>query len=693
MILFSEFSLLFISKSFFEGYLDKMCKLLSDAVLDNHLARILISNLRVIEVVTKNGIVLSAIRMTTSRIVHDIYVDHFDGIVNAGNYELASGFLIDDTEKAIPFQFWLLSSIWCLLKQINVVVALSKSLILLGFLNHCFLLTIPSIEAKFLAIVIYQTISANEHFGRALFPWEGVRELSICGKFLEKLNTVKSFKNVEYLSFFYYHNTIDFLSKFMERNSSEKENIPPSEETSPGGDGKYYKRKFHSDPSRCRPNMRSERIKEENRDRKEDNSGRKRRSDRIDSGNLVGKKITRDDNYYGERSFRSKPSCHNSDECLGKNEKKKWDYNENKNSRRRRESSSTVYSESPVRERLFPRIDSYYQEILFCSKSSRHSSDKDYNENKTSRRRRGFGAIDYESPVRKGSSTRDDNYYGKRSFYSKSSHRKSDKCLGKNEKKNRDYDENKTSRGNGFGTIDFENPVKKGSSTKKNNYYGKKLPRSDSSFHKSDKCLKRDEEKNENHKEDTRDDCGQSYKDITGEERPFGNNDFDSSVKEKGISEHDELHRNNKDTKNDGNCQYKDESPVERRSFTQDENYDKERPPHSHQLPSNSDKHKNYEEKDTRNDCCQQSGDEFGKEKHSDDNNSNSPVGKIISLQSIETSIEKASEESRDEDHSISILPKPATSSPQKEKTIVLSPKGIEYSTSNGSKNKKTTIQ
>uniref|UniRef100_A0A0K0EMT0 NTF2 domain-containing protein n=1 Tax=Strongyloides stercoralis TaxID=6248 RepID=A0A0K0EMT0_STRER len=43
--------------------------------------------------------------MTTSRIVHDIYVDYFDRIVNAGNYELASGFLIDDTEKAIPFQF------------------------------------------------------------------------------------------------------------------------------------------------------------------------------------------------------------------------------------------------------------------------------------------------------------------------------------------------------------------------------------------------------------------------------------------------------------------------------------------------------------------------------------------------------------------------------------------------------------
>uniref|UniRef100_A0AAF5DQA3 Uncharacterized protein n=1 Tax=Strongyloides stercoralis TaxID=6248 RepID=A0AAF5DQA3_STRER len=138
---------------------------------------------------------------------------------------------------------------------------------------------------------------------------------------------------------------------------------------------------------------------------------------------------------------------------------------------------------------------------------------------------------------------------------------------------------------------------------------------------------------------------------------------------------------------------YKDESPVERRFFTQDGNYDKERPPHSHQLPHNSDKHKNYEEKDTRNDCCQQSGDEVGKEKHSDDNNFNSPVGKIIPLQSIETFIEKASEESRDEDHSISILPKPATSSPQKEKTIVLSPKGIEYSTSNGSKNKKTTIQ
>uniref|UniRef100_A0A0K0E3Y9 Histone deacetylase complex subunit SAP18 n=1 Tax=Strongyloides stercoralis TaxID=6248 RepID=A0A0K0E3Y9_STRER len=385
--------------------------------------------------------------------------------------------------------------------------------------------------------------------------------------------------------------------------------------------------------------MRSERIKEENRDRKEDNSGRKRRSDRIDSGNLVGKRSTRDGNYYGERSFRSKPSCHNSDECLRKNEKKKWDYNENKNSRRRRESSSTVYSESPVRERLFPRIDSYYQEILFCSKSSRHSSDKclrenekknrDYNENKTSRRRRGFGAIDYENPVRKGSSTRDDNYYGKRSFCSKSSHRKSDKCLGKNEKKNRDYDENKTSRGNGFGTIDFENPVKKGSSTKKGNYYGKKLPRSDSSFHKSDKCLKRDEEKNENHKEDTRDDHGQSYKDITGEEKRSDSSDSGSLVKEKGVSEHDELNRNKKDTKNDDNCQYKDENPVEG----------------------------------------------------------------IIPLQSIETSIEKASEESRDEDHSISILPKPATSSPQKEKTIVLSPKGIEYSTSNGSKNKKTTIQ
>uniref|UniRef100_A0AAF5DR23 Uncharacterized protein n=1 Tax=Strongyloides stercoralis TaxID=6248 RepID=A0AAF5DR23_STRER len=352
------------------------------------------------------------------------------------------------------------------------------------------------------------------------------------------------------------------MLRFMERNSSEKENIPPSEENSPGGDGKYHKGKFRSDPSRCRPNMRSERIKEENRDRKEDNSGRKRRSDRIDSGNLVGKRSTRDGNYYGERSFRSKPSCHNSDD------------------RRRRESSSTVYSESPVRERPFPRIDGYYQEILFCSKSlrfrsntclgknekksrdhneyktrnrrgsydtiyseipvrkgssikdnnyygersfcsksPRHSSDKclgknekknrDYNENKTSRRRRGFSAIDYENPVRKGSSTRDDNYYGERSFCSKSSHRKSDKCLGKNEKKNRDYDENKTSRGNGFGTIDSENPVKEGSSTKKGNYYGKKLPRSDSFFHKSDKCLKKDEEKNENHKEGARDDCGQ----------------------------------------------------------------------------------------------------------------------------------------------------------------------------------------
>uniref|UniRef100_A0A0K0EMT1 CBS domain-containing protein n=1 Tax=Strongyloides stercoralis TaxID=6248 RepID=A0A0K0EMT1_STRER len=39
-----------------------MCKLFSDDVLDNHLARILISNLRVIEVVTKNGIVLSAVK-------------------------------------------------------------------------------------------------------------------------------------------------------------------------------------------------------------------------------------------------------------------------------------------------------------------------------------------------------------------------------------------------------------------------------------------------------------------------------------------------------------------------------------------------------------------------------------------------------------------------------------------------------
>uniref|UniRef100_A0AAF5DS74 Col_cuticle_N domain-containing protein n=1 Tax=Strongyloides stercoralis TaxID=6248 RepID=A0AAF5DS74_STRER len=471
----------------------------------------------------------------------------------------------------------------------------------------------------------------------------------------------------------------------MERNSSEKENIPPSEETSPSGDGKYYKKKFRSDSSRCRPNMRSEGIKEENRDRKEDNSGRKRRSDRIDSGNLVGKRSTRDDNYYGERSFRSKPSCHNSDECLRNNEKKKWDYNENKNSRRRRESSSTVYSESPVRERFFPRIDGYYQKILFCSKSLRFISDtclgknekksRDHNEYKTRSRRGSYDTIYSEIPVRKGSSIKDNNYYGERSFCSKSSHCKSNKCLGKNEKNNRNYDENKISRGSGFGTIDSGNSVKKGSSTKKGNYYGKKLPRSDSSSHKSDKCLKKDEEKNENHKEDTRDDHGQSYKDITGEERRSDSNDSGSSVNEKGISESDGLHRNKKDTKNDDNCQYKDENPVERRSFTQDENYDRERSPYSHQLPHNSVNHKNYEEKDTRNDCCQQSGDKVGKEKHSDNNNSN----------------KKASEESRDEDHSISILPKSATSSPQKEKTIVLSPKGIEYITSNDSKNKTTT--
>uniref|UniRef100_A0A0K0EC81 Ovule protein n=1 Tax=Strongyloides stercoralis TaxID=6248 RepID=A0A0K0EC81_STRER len=43
MILFSECGLLFISKSFFEGYSGNVCKLFSDAVLDNHLARILIS--------------------------------------------------------------------------------------------------------------------------------------------------------------------------------------------------------------------------------------------------------------------------------------------------------------------------------------------------------------------------------------------------------------------------------------------------------------------------------------------------------------------------------------------------------------------------------------------------------------------------------------------------------------------------
>uniref|UniRef100_A0A0K0DZ07 Endo/exonuclease/phosphatase domain-containing protein n=1 Tax=Strongyloides stercoralis TaxID=6248 RepID=A0A0K0DZ07_STRER len=554
----------------------------------------------------------------------------------------------------------------------------------------------------------------------------------------------------------------------MEKHSSEKENIPPGEgtspdrRTSPGGDGKHYKGKFCSDPSRRRPNMRSGRIEVENRDRKEDSSGRKRRSDRIDSGNLVGKRSTRDGNYYGEKSLRSKPSYHNPDERLRKNEKKKWDYNENKSSRRRRESSGTDYSKSPVREKPSPKIDGYYQELLFrsrslrftidpfsggnekksrdhneyktrsrkessgtdysespvrggssieddnysrggsfCSKSSRHSSDKclrgnekknrDYNENKTSRRRRGFGAIDYKNPVSKESSTRDDNYYGEKSFCSKSSHRKSDKCFGKNEKKNRNYDENKTSRGSGFGTIDSGNPVKKGSSTKKGNYYGKKLPRSDSSFHKSDKCLKRDEEKNENHKEDARDDCGQSYKDITGEERRSDSNDSGSSVNEKGISESDGLHRNKKDTKNDDNCQYKDENPVERRSFTQDENYDRERSPYSHQLPHNSDNHKNYEEKDARNDCCQQSGDEVGKEKHSDNSNFNSPVEKIIPLQSTGSSIEKAGEESRDEDQSISILTKPATSSPQEEKTIVLSSKGIEYSTSNDTKKKKTT--
>uniref|UniRef100_A0A0K0E3Z2 Secreted protein n=1 Tax=Strongyloides stercoralis TaxID=6248 RepID=A0A0K0E3Z2_STRER len=43
MILFSKCGFLFISKSVFEGCSDKMCKLFSDAILNNHLARILIS--------------------------------------------------------------------------------------------------------------------------------------------------------------------------------------------------------------------------------------------------------------------------------------------------------------------------------------------------------------------------------------------------------------------------------------------------------------------------------------------------------------------------------------------------------------------------------------------------------------------------------------------------------------------------
>uniref|UniRef100_A0A0K0E3Z1 Uncharacterized protein n=1 Tax=Strongyloides stercoralis TaxID=6248 RepID=A0A0K0E3Z1_STRER len=43
--------------------------------------------------------------MATPGIVHDIYVDHFYGIVNAGNYKLASGSSIDGTEEDMPFQY------------------------------------------------------------------------------------------------------------------------------------------------------------------------------------------------------------------------------------------------------------------------------------------------------------------------------------------------------------------------------------------------------------------------------------------------------------------------------------------------------------------------------------------------------------------------------------------------------------
>uniref|UniRef100_A0A0K0DZ08 S-AdoMet_synt_C domain-containing protein n=1 Tax=Strongyloides stercoralis TaxID=6248 RepID=A0A0K0DZ08_STRER len=94
--------------------------------------------------------------MTTSRIVHDIYVDHFDGIVNAGNYELASGFLIDDTEKAIPFQ--LVKSLvrtnecCCCLIQVSYTIGISYPLSS-TVINYR---TIPSIKAEFLAIVSHK---------------------------------------------------------------------------------------------------------------------------------------------------------------------------------------------------------------------------------------------------------------------------------------------------------------------------------------------------------------------------------------------------------------------------------------------------------------------------------------------------------------------------------------------------------
>uniref|UniRef100_A0A0K0ELQ7 CBS domain-containing protein n=1 Tax=Strongyloides stercoralis TaxID=6248 RepID=A0A0K0ELQ7_STRER len=65
-----------------------MCKLFSDDVLDNHLARILISNLRVKEVVTKSGMVLSAVKKKCLIPIVDCQMIVCDVIKEIGSDEL-----------------------------------------------------------------------------------------------------------------------------------------------------------------------------------------------------------------------------------------------------------------------------------------------------------------------------------------------------------------------------------------------------------------------------------------------------------------------------------------------------------------------------------------------------------------------------------------------------------------------------